>query len=149
MTVIRLVFVHCCLCTYMMYRLQIHFMCVLITIQKMRIIYRFYCCKMLYMFRVTTSPITRSALTATTESGTGNFIMLQIPAIEDWCEHPLEGNVKNNLTVLWVLLLYTELALFSQNGFEVCSQFLTSCHCISCTDNSRRCTYWRSISLIS
>jgi len=33
----------------------------------------------------------------------------------------VEGNVVNNLADL---LLYTELSLFSQNGFELCSQFL-------------------------
>lgn len=54
-----------------------------------------------------------------------------------------EGNVVNNLAELWVLLvllLYTELLLFPQNGFGLCRQFITPYHCISCTDNRRNFT---------
>ena len=54
----------------------------------------------------------------------------------------VEGNIVNNLAVLWVLLLCTELPLYCQNGFEVCRQF------ISCTDNGSSCAQSASISLI-
>jgi len=61
----------------------------------------------------------------------------------------IEGNVVNNLAVLWVLLLSTEVSLFPENLFGVYRQFITSYHFISCTDNSRRFSYCPSISLSS
>ena len=52
----------------------------------------------------------------------------------------IDGNVVNNLAVFWILLLSTKFALFSQNVLEVCRKFITTCHCISCTDKGSNST---------
>ena len=51
----------------------------------------------------------------------------------------------------WIIWLYYEYCYyqqsfnFSQKDLEVCRQFITSCHCISCTDNSRSWTLSNSL----
>ena len=58
----------------------------------------------------------------------------------------VEGNVVNNLADL---LLCTELSLFSQNGFEVCSQFLRNANALVALITVGGVYYWQSVSFIS
>ena len=72
---------------------------------------------------------------------------MKIVDVSMWkMESCIEGNVVNNLVVL---LLYTELSLFSQKGFEVCSQFLRHATALVALITVGGVHYWLSVSFIS